>query len=347
MAVQRGEQHREPRRCGVATMWAVCGQAAPPPSATLPARCARFVTRFALLDSPRLLFWGPTLIWASTWHVILYQLAETPALDAVALRFALASALLALVVRLRGEVLRIPWRWHGWLALTGTVQYSVNYWCVYEAERHVPSGLVAVLFSLMVFGNAAVGWLLLGQTVSRRFLGAAAGGVAGVALIFWPEVLAAGARPNAALGLGIGLLAVGCASVGNGLTLRLSHQGVPLVPVLAHGMGYGSLLLLALALARGDGLRVGHSAAWWLSLAYLAAFGTVTAFVLYFKLAQRRGPARAALTGIAIPPLALAISAALEGWQPTLPSLAGVALCIGSVYAATRAPPPPAATTPG
>jgi drug/metabolite transporter (DMT)-like permease len=303
----------------------------------------------SLLDSPRLLFWGPTLIWASTWHVILYQLAETPALDAVALRFALASALLVAVVRLRGESLRIPWRWHGWMALTGIVQYSINYWSVYEAERHVPSGLVAVLFSLMVFGNAATGWLLLGQTVSRRFLLAAAGGVAGVALIFWPELVAAGSRPNAALGLGIGLLAVSCACVGNALTLRLSRQGVPLMPMLAHGMGYGSLVLFALALARGDGFRVGHSAGWWLSLAYLAAFGTVAAFVLYFKLAQRRGTARAALTGVAIPPLALAISALLEGWQPTLLSLLGAALCVGSVYVATRptAPAVPAAQAPG
>jgi len=31
--------------------------------------------------------------------------------------------------------------------------------CVYEAERHVPSGLVAVLYSLMVFGNALGGGL--------------------------------------------------------------------------------------------------------------------------------------------------------------------------------------------
>ena len=41
-----------------------------------------------------------------------------------------------------------------WMLLAGVVQYSINYWGVYEAERHIPSGLVAVLFSLMVFGNA-------------------------------------------------------------------------------------------------------------------------------------------------------------------------------------------------
>lgn len=290
----------------------------------------------ASLASPRLLFWIPTLIWASTWHVILYQLAETPALDAVAVRFAIASVLLFALARWRGETLAIAPRWHGWLLATGVVQYSVNYWGVYEAERHIPTGLVAVLFSLMVFGNAAGGWLLLDQRVTRRFLAAAAGGVAGVVLIFWPEVLAAGARPRAALGLGLGLLAVTCACTGNVLTLRLSKRGVPLLPMLAHGMGYGALALMLLALARGGTLRLGHSPAWWASLAYLAVFGSVVAFALYFQLAQREGPARAALTGVMIPPIALAISAAFEGWRPSALSVAGIALCLGSVYFATR-----------
>ena len=46
---------------------------------------------------------------------------------------------------------------------------GVNYWSVYEAERFIPSGLVAVLFSLMVFGNAASGAWLFGQPVTCRF----------------------------------------------------------------------------------------------------------------------------------------------------------------------------------
>jgi len=73
-------------------------------------------------DSPRLLFWGPTLIWASTWHVILYQLAEVPAINAVAWRFALASALLFALAAWRGEAWRLPWRLQPWLMLTGTVR---------------------------------------------------------------------------------------------------------------------------------------------------------------------------------------------------------------------------------
>ncbi|HET7524359.1 MAG TPA: DMT family transporter, partial [Burkholderiaceae bacterium] len=183
-----------------------------------------------LLASPRVLFWVPTLIWASTWHVILYQLAEAPPLNSVALRFLVAGLVLLAVAAARRQAWLLPARWHGWLLATGVVQYSINYWAVYEAERHVPSGLVAVLFSLMVFGNALIGWRLFGQRVTQRFVAAAVCGVIGVALIFWPEVVTAGARPNAALGLGVGVLAVTCACIGNALTLRLSQRGLSLVP---------------------------------------------------------------------------------------------------------------------
>jgi drug/metabolite transporter (DMT)-like permease len=291
-----------------------------------------------LLESSRVLFWVPTLIWASTWHVILYQLAETPPLNSVAWRFLLAGLVLLGISIARGERWQLEWRWHGWVLLGGVVQYSINYWGVYEAERHIPSGLVAVLFSLMVFGNALSGWWLFAQPVTRRFLAAAACGVLGVVLIFWPEVVAAGARPNAALGLSVGLLAVVMACVGNAITLSLTRRGVPLIPVLGWGMTYGALVLLAIAGAQGTLDAIGHSAAWWTSLLYLTLFGTVVAFFVYFRLAQRVGPARAAMTGVMIPPIALTISAALEGWRPSALSLAGVVLCLGSVFVATRAP---------
>jgi len=289
-----------------------------------------------LLDSSRVLFWVPTLIWASTWHVILYQLAEVAPLQSVALRFLLAGLVLLGMAAVRGEAWRLAPRWHGWLAATGVVQYAINYWGVYEAERHIPSGLVAVLFSLMVFGNALIGWRVFGQPVTPRFGAAAVVGVIGVALIFWPEVLATGSRPHAALGLGVGLLAVGCACVGNAMTLTLSKRGLPLVPMLGWCMTYGALALWAVAAWQGGAEAVGHSAAWWVSLLYLTLFGSVIAFFVYFKLAQRVGPARAAMTGVMIPPIALAISAALEGWQPSALSWLGIVLCLGSVYVATR-----------
>ncbi|MDT9001889.1 DMT family transporter [Paucibacter sp. APW11] len=288
--------------------------------------------------STRWLFWVPTLIWASTWHVILFQLdSGVPVLNSVGWRFAIAALLLAGLARSRGESLAgMPLSAHGLMLATGIIQYSGNYYSVYEAERHIPTGLVAVLFCLSVFFNALSGRIFFGQTVTRRFMACASGGVIGVVMIFWPEIASTGARPTAAVGLGFGLLAVVVACIGNVLTLTLTRRGLALVPVLAWSMGYGAAFLLLMSLATGQGLHFDWRAPYVLSLLYLAVFGSVTAFVLYFKLAQRQGPARAALTGVVIPVIALLISALLEGWVPTLLSGAGMALCLGSIYAATR-----------
>jgi drug/metabolite transporter (DMT)-like permease len=286
--------------------------------------------------SDRSLFWVPTLIWASTWHVILYQLGEVPVLNSVAWRFGAAALLLMAFACWKGDSLKLPASAHALMLATGIVQYSGNYWSVYEAERHIPTGLVAVLFSLMVFGNALSGRLFFGQSVTRRFLIASSGGVLGVVLIFWPEIAETGARPDAALGLGLGLLAVLAACIGNVLTLTLTRRSLPLVPILAWSMGYGAAFLIVLSLATGTGLHFDARPGYVLSLIYLTVFGSVTAFVLYFKLAQRQGAARAALTGVVIPVIALLISAALEGWRPSALSLAGMALCLGSLFMATR-----------
>jgi drug/metabolite transporter (DMT)-like permease len=287
--------------------------------------------------SDRWLFWGPTLIWASTWYVILYQLASgVPILNSVGWRFGLAALMLAGFARWQKLSLKLPLSAHGLMLATGIVQYSGNYFSVYEAERHIPSGLVAVLFCLMVFGNALTGRIFFAQRVTGRFLSASAGAVAGVVMIFWPEIASTGARPTAAYGLAIGLAAVLAAVIGNVLTLTLTRRGLPLVPVLAWSMGYGAVFLLLASVTTGQGLNFAWTPEYVFSLLYLAVFGSVFAFVLYFKLAQRQGTARAALTGVVIPVIALVISAIFEGWRPTALALAGMVLCLSSIYVATR-----------
>jgi drug/metabolite transporter (DMT)-like permease len=284
-----------------------------------------------------LLFLAPVLIWASTWHVILYQLASTvPVLTSVGWRFAVAALMLAGLALRQGQSLKLPPAAHGYALATGVVQYAGNYWAVYEAERYVPSGLVAVLFCLMVFMNALVAWLLWRQPVSRRFLAASSGAVLGVALIFWPELAAAGARPDAALGLGLSFFAVVAACAGGFCTMVLTRRGLPLLPVLAWSMGYGAAFLLGLSLATGQGLGFDPAPSYLASLVYLAAFGSVIAFTLYYKLAERRGPAQAALVGVLVPVIALVVSAVLEGWQATPLAVGGMGLCLASLFVATR-----------
>ena len=284
-----------------------------------------------------LLFLAPVAIWASTWHVILYQLDSTvPALTSVGWRFLIAALMLAAFARWQGLPLKLPPYAHGYALATGVIQYAGNYWSIYEAERFIPSGLVAVLFCLMVFMNAGVAWMLWRQPVSRRFLVASSGAVLGVALIFWPEIASTGARPHAALGLSLSFFAVVVACIGGFFTLVLTRRGLPLVPVLAWSMGYGALFLLAMSVGLGHGLPFDAAWPYVASLVYLAAFGSVIAFTLYYQLAQRRGPAQAALVGVLVPVIALIVSAALEGWQATPLAVGGMGLCLVSLFVATR-----------
>lgn len=286
--------------------------------------------------SDRFLFWVPTLIWATTWHAILYQLGEVAVLHSVALRFGLASLMLFTIARWRGESLAFSPGVHGWLLLTGAVQYGFNYMGTYEAEKHLASGLMAVLFSLMIFTNAIGGALCFGQTISRRFLFSAALGVLGIVLIFWPDIASTRAGPEVLGAVGLGLMAVTFASVGNMMTLHLTRRGTPLLPLLAWSMGYGAATLLLIAAVSGVPFHLDMRPSYWLSLVYLSAFGSVIAFLLYFKLAQRQGPGRAALIGMIIPVIALLMSALLEGWRPTLVSAAGIVLCLAGLWGATR-----------
>lgn len=285
-----------------------------------------------------LLFAAPTLIWASTWHVITYQLGSVPVLNSVAWRFGFAALCLAALARGQGQSLALPRQCHGLLLGAGIVQYGGNYWAVYEAERYLPSGLIAVLFALLVFMNAIGAWWAWGQRVSRGFLLAAGVGVTGVALVFWPEIATGSARPHAGYGLLVGLFGVVAACVGGFFTMTLTRRGQPLVPVLAWSMGYGALFLMGLALALGQGLHFDWSWPYVLSGLYLSVFGSVIAFALYFKLATRVGLTVSALMAVVIPVLALMLSAAFEGWQATPLALAGMALCVLGVWMAKRQP---------
>ena len=54
----------------------------------------------------------------------------------------------------RRRPLRFSARDHLWIALQGVLMFGLNYVGVYLAEQYLTSGLVAVVFSLVVFMNA-------------------------------------------------------------------------------------------------------------------------------------------------------------------------------------------------
>ncbi len=300
------------------------------------------------------LFLVAVLVWGTTWHAILYQLAYTSPEVGVMLRFGLAGLALLLFCAWRGERWRMTRGEHLRLGFQGVFMYSVSYFCVYHAERHVPSGLVAVGYSASPLVNGLASHWLWRTPLTARFIWGGACGLAGVVLIFWPELLTAfqaapeavaqaappPAHPaitgQAGLGLAFTLGAVLLSSVGSLVASRNRSVGLPLWASLGWGMLYGALFSAGVVLALGQPVVLPVAPAFWLSLAYLALFGSVVAFACYLVLQQRWGPGQASMVGVATPVLALAVSALLEGYRPGWLAVAGVALAVFGNWLALR-----------
>lgn len=274
------------------------------------------------------LFAIAVVIWSTTWHAILYQLAHTTPEAGVALRFALAGVIALAVAAWRGDRWRCSLREHVLLAFQGVFLYSVAYLAVYHAEKHVPSGLVAVGYSASPLVAGIGAWLLWRTPIAARFIGGGALGVVGVTLIFWPEFARVTAGEAMIRGTLFTIAAVLLSAVGSLAASRNARHGLPFWAALGWGMLYGAALSYAVVLGSGQAFVWPTALSWWLSLAYLALAGSVIAFACFLALQQRIGPGPASTIGVMTPVLALVVSALFEGFRPVLLTWIGAALAV-------------------
>lgn len=259
----------------------------------------------------------------------------------VAYRFALAGFILLAWCVVRGLRLAYSWREHAAMAAQGALLFGLNYICVYRAEGLIASGLVAVTFSLIVFLNIFGTRLFFGTPLKPVTLAGAACGVAGVVLIFLPEISQASATGPAALGLGYALVGVVSASLGNLLAARNQRKGIPVVQLNTFGMLYGAALVGIFALVDGQPVVFDTSAPYLLSLVYLAMFGSILAFGAYLTLLGRIGADRAGYANAAIPLVALLMSTCFEGLRWHAATVLGIVLCLAGNFLVLRRPAKP------
>jgi drug/metabolite transporter (DMT)-like permease len=283
-----------------------------------------------------LLFLVPSLIWGTTWLVIKFQLGVVAPEVSVAWRFGLAGALLLGWCAVRKIPLRAPLRDHASFVLLGVLQFGLNYVLVYVSEERLTSGLVSVLFAMLVFWNLIGARVLFGTPAPGAVILGAALGFAGVALVFLPELRRVSDQPGLLSGVAIAAIATVVASAGNLWSQHLYARGVAIVPSTAWSMLYAALAVAGYCAARGIPFTFEASAPYVASLLYLATFGSVFAFVAYLTLLRRIGAGRSGYTAAAIPVLAMLTSTAFEGYRWTAPALAGMALVLAGTVLVLR-----------
>jgi drug/metabolite transporter (DMT)-like permease len=278
------------------------------------------------------------LVWGTTWHAITYQIGHTTPEVGVALRFGLAGLCVLAMCLWRGDRLRFTLAEHGRLALQGIFMYGVSYICVYQAERHLPSGLVAVGYSASPLLAGVGAQMLFGVPVTRRFIAGGLLGLLGVALMFWPEFGKAAEGSSTALGAAFTMGSVLLSAIGSLTARRNRTSGLPFWPALGWGMVHGALAAAAIALAQGHSFALPAALSWWLSLLYLALAGSVLTFACYLTLQDRIGPGPSGTIGVMTPLLALVMSMLFEAFHPDLLTFAGAALAVAGNALMLRRP---------
>ena len=277
------------------------------------------------------------LIWGSTWLAIKYQLGVVSPELSITYRFGLAALILVLYSLLRRLPMKFSLKTHAFFALQGLLLFSLNYLLVYLAEGYLTSGLVAIIFSLIVVLNVFFGAIFLHNPVRVRVMVGAGLGLVGLAFVFWPELSALSLSSQKMLGMLLALLSTISASLGNVVSARNQRSKLPVIQTNAYGMLYGALFMLLFAVIRGTGLAFDTSASYILSLLYLAVFGSVIAFGAYLTILGNIGLDRAAYVTVLFPVIALLLSTLFEGLSWGIYQLVGVLLILlGNAVVVTK-----------
>jgi len=269
--------------------------------------------------------------------VIRYQLGSVPPAWSIAYRFLIAAIAMTAYAYFSRVPLRLTPRQHGFAAIYGVAQYAFNYEAVYVAEQTVTSGLVAVIFALLVVPNALLAWIFLKQGVSRAFLLGSAVAGAGLVLMFWHEITGAPAGGPVLSGIGWSLVAVLAASIANVMQATKAAKAIPVVSLVVWGMAWGTAFNVGAALLVDGAPVFDPHPSYWLGTLYLGLIGSALAFTAYFHVIRAIGPARAAYSSVLIPVLAMGLSTLFEHYRWTPEALVGGLLSLAGLFVALQA----------
>jgi drug/metabolite transporter (DMT)-like permease len=271
------------------------------------------------------------IVWSSTWLAIKVGLRDLPPISFVAIRFVIAVAVLVSFSIGRVRLLPSSRSDYPLLAFTGLLMFAVNYPLLFWGEKHVSSGLAAVLqATIPIFGMLFAHWLLPDEPMRwQRLIGAllALGGVAlicgrlldrGGIMAFWG-------------GLGIVFGAAG-AAFSNVLLKRRAFELAPAM-IAAWQMIFGIVPLIALGFAMdGNPVRFHWTATAWFCLLYLAVIGSALTFLLLYWLLPRMTVTNLQTISLITPPGAVAFGWFLGGERFSLWSLVGACFVLVGVW---------------
>lgn len=254
----------------------------------------------------------------------------------VSYRFLLAGFILFGICIVTGKKMRFSLHEHFFMFLLGFSLFGLNYWFVYEAESELTSGVVAVIFSLIIFFNIIFNAILLKGKIKKDVFIAAVLGVIGTAFLFENELNTFNLNKDDLVALLFCLGGLISASLGNIISAYKQKKNIPVFQSNAYAMLYGGLTMLLAVFILKKPLLFDFSPGYTISLFYLAIFGSIISFSVYLKLLGEIGPDRSAYIALISPAIAMVFSTVFENYHWNLFGFAGIAFLFAGNYFVLR-----------
>ena len=279
------------------------------------------------------------VIWGSTYLAIRVGVETVPPLMLAGLRHFTVGALLYPWLRWKTGVRPAAVHWKT-AAVTGCLLLFVGNGGVSWSEQVVPSGITALLVTMVSLWLVIVDWLRRGghRPVPKVLFGLVLG-FAGVALLVGPARLGGSERVDLR---GVAVLVIACFSWACG-SIYSKHGGMPSSALLGVAMQsfVGGVVLLFAGLLSGEFHRFHFAAvSWrsWVALAYLVVFGSGIGLSAYLYILQKSTAARVATYALVNPVVALFLGWLVADEVITLRTVVAAVIILAAVVLVITAP---------
>lgn len=268
------------------------------------------------------------LIWSYSWIVMKQALRYAGPFEFVALRYALGTVVLALVLLAMRRPLRPP-------ALAGTIVVGLTQTAAFQGLSQLALttggvGHVALLAYAMPFWAVLLAWALLRDRPTRRhWVGIALAAIGLVCVIAPWEGLGSTQGTIYALLGGI------CWALGTIVSKKIFIRDSPdPLTFTAWQMGFGSVALIVVALCTPE-RAIEWSPPFIGLLAYSVLFATSLAWALWLLVVQRLPATIASISSLAVPVTSVLMAWAILAEAPSVSEWIGIAFVVAGLVAVT------------
>lgn len=270
------------------------------------------------------------VVWGTTWIFIKIGLNDLPPISFAGIRFLLAFIFLLPLILLKKSSFPKTFREWKIIAVTGILQFFVNYGLLFWGEQYVSSGLAAVLqATIPAFGLILARIYIPEEKITLLKTLSIILGLIGVAVIFKEQLQLGGTLSFlGSLAIVIGAFTAAYASV----LVKTYGREIDPMNFLCGQVVFGFVPLLAVGFAtEGNPLNFNWTTSAIVCVLYLAIIGSIIAFLLYYWLLMNIDVTKAMMISLVTPLVAVIIGGIYLGEKLAVQTIFGGLLVLASV----------------